>query len=104
METEPNSLREEVPLEEILQVFSTSDSLYYPVVDAHSQLVGAITIPYIKEMFANREVAGWLLACDVAEPVRDKTTPDKPRPPRQGRSRGTLSWARPGILTTVRPC
>jgi Mg/Co/Ni transporter MgtE len=29
-------------------------------------------------MFANREVAGWLLACDVAEPVQDKTTPNKP--------------------------
>jgi len=29
-------------------------------------------------MFASREVAGWLLACDVAEPVLDKTTPNKP--------------------------
>ena len=29
-------------------------------------------------MFANRDVAGWLLACDVAEPVLDKTTPAKP--------------------------
>ena len=29
-------------------------------------------------MFANQDVAGWLLACDVAEPVRDKMTPDKP--------------------------
>jgi predicted transcriptional regulator len=28
-------------------------------------------------MFANQDVAGWLLACEVAEPVRDKTTPDK---------------------------
>jgi Mg/Co/Ni transporter MgtE len=36
-----------------------------------------ITIPDIKEMFANREFAGWLLACDVAEPVRDKTYPNK---------------------------
>jgi len=29
-------------------------------------------------MFANRDVAGWLLACDVAENVQDKTTPGKP--------------------------
>ena len=29
-------------------------------------------------MVANQDVAGWLLACDVAEPVRDTTTPNKP--------------------------
>jgi CBS domain-containing protein len=28
-------------------------------------------------MFASQDVAGWLLACDVAEPVLDKTTPNK---------------------------
>ena len=65
-------------LKEILEVFSTTDSVYYPVIDAESQIVGIITIADIKEMFANRDVAGWLLACDVAEPVLDKTTLDKP--------------------------
>lgn len=78
MDTEPASIAQDVPLQQILEVFSTTDSVYYPVVDAQSQLVGMITIPDIKEMFANREFAGWLLACDVAEPVQDKTTPDKP--------------------------
>ncbi|MHC4222260.1 MAG: CBS domain-containing protein, partial [Planctomycetota bacterium] len=37
-----------------------------------------ITIARIKEMFANQDVAGWLLAVDVAEPILDKITPDKP--------------------------
>jgi CBS domain-containing protein len=78
MDTQPTSIPQEMSLEEILKVFSTSDSVYYPVIDSQSQLVGIITIPGIKEMFANREFAGWLLACDVAEPVRDKTTPNKP--------------------------
>ena len=78
MDAEPASIAQDVPLDQILRVFSTTDSVYYPVVDAQSQLVGIITIPDIKEMFANREFAGWLLACDVAEPVQDKTAPNKP--------------------------
>ena len=78
MDTEPTSIPQELLLQEILEVFSTSESTYYPVIDSQSQLIGIITIPGIKEMFANREFAGWLLACDVAEPVRDKTMPNKP--------------------------
>ncbi|MHC4642206.1 MAG: cation:proton antiporter domain-containing protein [Planctomycetota bacterium] len=78
MDTEPTSIPQELLLQEILEVFSTSESVYYPVIDSESQLIGIITIPGIKEMFANREFAGWLLACDVAEPVQDKTTPNKP--------------------------
>jgi Kef-type K+ transport system membrane component KefB len=78
MDTEPTTIPQELLLQEILEVFSKSDSVCYPVIDSQSQLIGIITIPGIKEMFANREFAGWLLACDVAEPVRDKTTPNKP--------------------------
>jgi len=78
MDTSPTSIKEDLPLQQILEVFSSSESVYYPVIDAQSRITGVITIPDIKEMFANQDVAGWLLACDVAEPVRDKTTPDKP--------------------------
>ncbi|MHC4545241.1 MAG: CBS domain-containing protein [Planctomycetota bacterium] len=78
MDTEPTSIPQELSLQEILEVFSTSDSVYYPVIDSQLQLIGIITIPGIKDMFANREFAGWLLACDVAGPVRDKTNPNKP--------------------------
>jgi len=78
MDTEPTSIAQDLPLHQILEVFSTSDSVYYPVIDGQSRITGIITIADIKEMFANREVAGWLLACDVAEPVKDRTTPDKP--------------------------
>jgi len=78
MDAEPTSIAQDLPLHQILEVFSTSDSVYYPVIDGQSRITGIITIADIKEMFANREVAGWLLACDVAEPVKDKTTPAKP--------------------------
>ncbi|MBW8039086.1 MAG: CBS domain-containing protein [Planctomycetes bacterium] len=78
MDTKPTSIPQDLLLQEILDVFSTSESVYYPVIDGQSRLIGIITIPDIKEMFANREFANWLLACDVAEPVRDTTTPNKP--------------------------
>lgn len=78
MDTSPTSIPQDMPLPQILRVFSTSDSLYYPVIDAQSRIKGVITIADIKEMFASRDVAAWLLACDVAEPVLDKTTPNTP--------------------------
>jgi len=78
METEPTIITEDLPLPQILEVFSTSESIYYPVIDSKSRVTGKITIPGIKDMFANREVAGWLLACDVEEPILDKTTKTTP--------------------------
>jgi Kef-type K+ transport system membrane component KefB len=78
MDAKPISIAHDMPLHEILEVFSTSESVYYPVIDRESSLIGIITIADIKEMFANQNVAGWLLACDVAEPILDKTTPKKP--------------------------
>ena len=78
MDDEPTSIAQDLPLHQILEIFSTSDSVYYPVIDGQSRITGIITIAGIKEMFANQDVAGWLLACDVAEQVLDKTTPNKP--------------------------
>ena len=78
MDTRPTSIAQDLLLQQILETFSVSESVYYPVIDSQSRIAGKITITGIKEMFANRDVAGWLLACDVAEPVLDKTTPEKP--------------------------
>jgi Kef-type K+ transport system membrane component KefB len=78
MDASAPTIAQDLPLEQILEVFSTTDSVCYPVIDAQRQVIGLITIGGIKEMFANRDVAGWLLACDVAGPVLDKTTADKP--------------------------
>ena len=78
MEANPTTIAQNLPLQQILKIFSTTDSVYYPVVDSQSRIIGKITIPSIKDMFANQDVAGWLLACDVAEPVVDKTTPKEP--------------------------
>jgi len=78
MDTKPTSIAQDLPLQQILEVFSTSESVYYPVIDGQSRVIGIITIADIKEMFASQDVAGWLLACDVSEPALDKTTPNRP--------------------------
>jgi len=77
MDDKPISIAQNLPLQKILEVFSTSESVYYPVIDNNSGIVGIITIAGIKEMFANQDVAGWLLACDVAEPVQDIARPNQ---------------------------
>ena len=78
MDSEPTTIAQDLPLPQILEIFSTTEAVYYPVIDSQSQIVGIITIADIKEMFANQDVAGWLLACDVAEPVLDKITASMP--------------------------
>lgn len=76
MDAEPLVIEEDTALGEILELFGKTDSVYYPVVDREHNIMGKITISGIKEMFANQDVCGWLLACDVAEPVIDCTTKD----------------------------
>ena len=78
MESEPVTIAYDMSLQNILEVFGTTDFVYYPVVDPDQLITGVITIARIKEMFANQDVAGWLLACDVTEPVLDKTNSSEP--------------------------
>ena len=52
MDSEAASISEGMPLHQILDVFSTTDFVYYPVVNRDSKITGVITIAGIKEMFA----------------------------------------------------
>ncbi|MDD5458961.1 MAG: cation:proton antiporter [Phycisphaerae bacterium] len=78
MEQKPPIITQDLPLHDILEIFSSSDSVYCPVIDSKNNIAGKITIAGIKEMFANQDVAGWLLPMDVAEPVDDVLTSDMP--------------------------
>jgi Kef-type K+ transport system membrane component KefB len=73
MERNPTVIDLGLTLPEILEIFGRSTSVFYPVVDKQHNLTGIVTIMGIKDMFANRDVAGWLLAMDVAESIQDKT-------------------------------
>jgi CBS domain-containing protein len=79
MDSNPTTLREDLPLDAILDTLGRSDSLYYPVVDSQLRLKGIITVGGIKETFAQRDIElSWLLACDIALPALDKTTWNTP--------------------------
>jgi Kef-type K+ transport system membrane component KefB len=78
MDTRATTIPFDMSLGDILESFSSTDATYYPVVDAQLRVVGKITIDGIKQMLANQDVVGWLLACDIAEPILDKTTPEMP--------------------------
>ncbi|MBN1787286.1 MAG: cation:proton antiporter [Sedimentisphaerales bacterium] len=78
MDSNPATIREDTTLDEILNVFSTTDAVYYPVIDDQSKLTGIISINSIKETFAYQNTASWLLACDIAQPALDKTTWNTP--------------------------
>ncbi len=64
-------------LDQILEAFSQSNTLYYPVVGTDRRLEGTITVSGIKNSLAYQNLAGWLLACDLMEPVRDWTLPER---------------------------
>ncbi|MGB8226254.1 MAG: cation:proton antiporter [Sedimentisphaerales bacterium] len=78
MDTSPATLREDLPLDAILDTLSKNDNLYYPVVDEQFKLKGVVTLAGIKETFAHQAAANWLLACDIARPADDKTTWNTP--------------------------
>jgi Kef-type K+ transport system membrane component KefB len=78
MDASPVTIREDVPLDVILDILSKNDSLYYPVVDNQLKLKGVITLAGIKNTLAHQSVASWLLACDIAQPADDKTTWNTP--------------------------
>jgi len=78
MDAEPATIKEDTTIDEILNIFSRTDSLYYPVVDNENRLTGIITVRAIKETFAAQSIADWLLACDVARPIIEKVNSDTP--------------------------
>jgi CBS domain-containing protein len=55
-----------------------TEEFYYPVVDGHNSLVGAVTIAGIRKTFATQELTDWLVALDIMEPVVATVTADTP--------------------------
>jgi Kef-type K+ transport system membrane component KefB/predicted transcriptional regulator len=62
-------------LSEVVDIVSSTDQSYYPVVDNSNKLVGAITLDGIRNTFKTQEVNSWLVALDIMEPVVTHITP-----------------------------
>ena len=71
MSTSPITMRESLPLEGMLNTFSNSDALYFPVVNKAHHLLGIVTVDSIKESFVHQENMPWALAYDMMLPVAE---------------------------------
>ncbi len=71
MSKSPVSMPESLPLEGMLNTFSNSDALYFPVVNKSNHLLGVVTVDSIKESFVHQENMPWALAHDMMLPVAD---------------------------------
>ncbi len=71
-------IHKDTPLSKILEIFSESPNLYYPVIDKERNLLGIITVDNIKNIFNETSLSAFLIADDLMEPVLAKVTPQAP--------------------------
>jgi CBS domain-containing protein len=76
MDSKPAVLKSNDSLEQVLQTASESDSLFYPVVDEESSLIGIISFLKIKNLFIMEGLENLVLACDLMTDVRAVTVPE----------------------------
>ncbi|MDD5281872.1 MAG: cation:proton antiporter [Candidatus Omnitrophica bacterium] len=65
----PPYVYENMPLKDILNIFSQSNYHTYPVVDKEKKLKGVITIESIRRSFAHSEMGNLVIAHDIMESV-----------------------------------
>jgi len=76
MDTEVPIISAGTSLSEVVQIVSSTESFYYPVVDNDKKLIGAITLGGIRNTFATQELNDWLVALDIMELIITEVTPD----------------------------
>lgn len=74
MNPDVQPIPEDMPLTLVLQQFSQHDALVYPVVSTEGTILGVLTFDSLKELLADADSWQWLVAGDVMEPVKDRTT------------------------------
>lgn len=76
MDKNPPVIYENTCLNKILEIFSSHDNLYYPVVNKDKYLMGIISIDHLKQTFMLSGLDEVLLAYDLMEPVIAITHPE----------------------------
>lgn len=78
MDRNPSLIYENMPLTDILRIFSENDSLYYPVINRDKKLRGIVTVEGIKQTFLESDLRSLILANDLMQPVIAKTSAEAP--------------------------
>ncbi|MFQ6034792.1 MAG: cation:proton antiporter [Sedimentisphaerales bacterium] len=63
-------------LSEVINIVSSTDNFYYPVVNERKVLIGVITLDGIRRTFATQQLNDWLVALDITEPLVMKVNQD----------------------------
>jgi len=66
------------PLCDVISIIAAHDSVVYPVVDRKGAVIGMLSLDSLKEVLADQDSWEWLVAADVAAPLRDKADPQEP--------------------------
>ncbi|HUT56600.1 MAG TPA: cation:proton antiporter [Phycisphaerae bacterium] len=66
--------RQDTPLGHILKTMAETSALTYPVLDADGRLIGLISIQELRRSMVAEQLATFLLAFDLMQPVVDSTT------------------------------
>lgn len=74
MDLEIEPIPEDLPLAAVLQQFSLRDALVYPVISTEGKIQGVLTFDSLKELLGDTDSWKWLVAGDVMEPVKERTT------------------------------
>jgi Kef-type K+ transport system membrane component KefB/CBS domain-containing protein len=75
MDAKPPVLKCDSSLEKVLQTASESDSIFYPVIDNDSRLLGIVSLLEIKNLFGAQGLESLILACDLMANVPAVTVP-----------------------------
>jgi len=76
MDSKPPVLKSNSSLKQVLQTAAESDSLFYPVVDEGSHLIGMISFLEIKNLFITVGLESLVLACDLMTDIHAVTVPE----------------------------
>jgi Kef-type K+ transport system membrane component KefB/predicted transcriptional regulator len=75
MDSKPPVLKSDSSLEKVLQIAAESDSLFYPVVDEKSRVIGIISFLNIKNLFFMEGLENLVLASDLMTDVPAEIVP-----------------------------
>lgn len=69
----PLVIQEQTPLRQVVEIFSETEQLIFPVVDKDGAIVGVMRLDAMKDVLPNQDTWDWLVAGDVSEPAGDQT-------------------------------
>ncbi len=78
MRTDIQVVREEEPLDRVIDALTTGDSAVLPVVNHANKLTGYLSFDALKEVLGEQETWPWLVARDVVRPATERLQADEP--------------------------